>query len=229
MLYWLLKYVIVGPVVRVLFRPDVSGGHHVPASGPVIIASNHLTFVDSIFLPLAVSRPMAFPAKIEYFRGRGLKGLVARAFFTGTGQIPMDRGGGRAAVASLGLGEAVLRNGGIFGIYPEGTRSPDGRLHKGKTGVARLALATGAPVIPVALLNLDEIQPPGRRWPRIRRVRIRFGEPLDFSRYAGMTRDRHVVRAVTDEIMYEIMRLSGREYIDVYAQRAKHATLDKAA
>ena len=148
MLYWLLKYVLVGPPVRVLFRPSVSGGSHVPESGPVIIAANHLSFVDSIFLPLAVRRRMTFPAKIEYFRGRGLRGLVARLFFTGIGQIPMDRAGGRAALASLDLGAAVLRGGGVFGIYPEGTRSPDGRLHRGRTGVARLALETGAPVYP---------------------------------------------------------------------------------
>lgn len=229
MLYWLLKYVVLGPVLRALFRPVVSGAAHVPSSGPVIVAANHLSFVDSIFLPIVVPRRMTFPAKIEYFRGHGIRGLLARLFFKGTGQIPIDRAGGRAALASLNLGAAVLRGGGVFGIYPEGTRSPDGRLHRGKTGVARLALTTGAPVVPVALLNLDEIQPPGRRVPRIRRVRIRFGEPLDFSRYAGMATDRHVIRAATDEIMYEIMRLSGREYVDKYAQRAKSTPLDRAA
>jgi 1-acyl-sn-glycerol-3-phosphate acyltransferase len=230
MFYWLLKYVIVGPIVHLLWRPTVSGADNMPATGPVIVAANHLTFVDSIFLPLVVPRHVTFPAKIEYFRGRGLRGLAARLFFTGAGQIPIDRAGGRAALASLERGAAVLRAGGVFGIYPEGTRSPDGRLHRGKVGVARLALSTGAPVVPVALMNLDEIQPRGRRLPRIRRVHIRFGEPLDFSRYAGLARDKHVVRAVTDEIMYEIMRLSGREYVDVYAQRhASAAPLKRAA
>jgi len=164
---------------------------------------------------------MTFTAKVEYFRGRGLRGLLARLFFAGTGQIPLDRAGGRTALASLDQGADVLRAGGVLGFYPEGTRSPDGRLHRGRPGVARLALSTGARVVPVALLNLDEIQPPGRRLPRIRRARIRFGEPLDFSRYAGLSGDRHVTRAVTDEIMYEIMRLSGREYVDVYAHRVK--------
>ncbi|HET6214090.1 MAG TPA: lysophospholipid acyltransferase family protein [Micromonosporaceae bacterium] len=221
MLYWLLKYVLVGPAMRVLFRPQVSGAGHVPASGPVILAANHLSFMDSIVLPLAVRRRVTFPAKIEYFRGRGLRGVIVRLFFAGTGQVPLDRSGGRSALASLDSGADILRAGGVFGIYPEGTRSPDGRLHRGKVGVARLALTTGASVVPVALLNLDEIQPPGHRLPRIRRVRICFGEPLDFSRYAGLQRDRHIARAVTDEIMYEIMRLSGREYVDVYAQRVK--------
>jgi 1-acyl-sn-glycerol-3-phosphate acyltransferase len=221
MFYWLLKYVLVGPIVWVLFRPEVTGAGNVPASGPVIVAANHLSFVDSIFLPIVVRRRMTFSAKIEYFRGRGLRGLLARLFFAGTGQIPMDRAGGRGALASLDQGAAVLRAGRVLGFYPEGTRSPDGRLHRAKPGIAHLALSTGAPVVPVALLNLDEIQPPGRRLPRIRRVRIRFGEPLDFSRYAGLSRDRHVIRAVADEVMYELMRLSGREYVDVYAQRIK--------
>ncbi len=221
MLYWLLRYVIVGPVVKLVFRPEVSGAHLVPVRGPVIIAANHLSFLDSVFLPVAMRRRMTFPAKVEYFRMRGPLGVAARLFFRGTGQIPIDRSSGRAAMAALDMGTEILRGGGVFGIYPEGTRSPDGRLHRGKTGVGRLALMSGAPVVPVALMNLDEIQPRGRFLPRIGRVRIRFGEPLDFSRYAHLARDRHVVRAVTDEIMYEIMQLSGREYVDVYAQRVK--------
>jgi 1-acyl-sn-glycerol-3-phosphate acyltransferase len=223
LLYWLLKHVILGPWLRLVFRPKVEGLEHVPDEGPVIIASNHLSFADSIFMPLMVKRKVTFPAKSEYFTGRGLKGWLVKMFFVGTGQVPIDRSGGRAARVALEVGLRILQEGGIFGIYPEGTRSPDGRLYRGKTGVARLALESGAPVVPVAMLNMDEIQPPGKIWPKLRRVRIRFGAPLDFSRYAGMAGDRFIERAVTDEIMYELMVLSGREYIDMYAQKAKSA------
>ncbi|GIJ31720.1 lysophospholipid acyltransferase family protein [Verrucosispora sp. WMMD703] len=221
MLYWLLKYVLLGPLLRLIFRPQVEGLHHVPATGPVILASNHLSFSDSIFTPLIVPRKVTFVAKAEYFTGRGIKGWLTKMFFTGTGTIPVDRSGGRAARAALDTQLKVLRAGGIAGIYPEGTRSPDGRLYRGKTGVARLALESGAPVVPVVMLNLDEIQPPGQLIPNLARVRIRFGPPLDFSRYAGLAGDRFVERAVTDEIMYELMELSGREYVDVYAQQLK--------
>ncbi|MEV6811237.1 lysophospholipid acyltransferase family protein [Micromonospora sp. NPDC051296] len=221
MLYWLLKYVILGPLLRLIFRPQVEGLHHVPATGPVILASNHLSFSDSIFTPLIVPRKVTFVAKAEYFTGKGIKGWLTKMFFTGTGTIPVDRSGGKAARAALDTQLTVLRAGGIAGIYPEGTRSPDGRLYRGKTGVARLALESGAPVVPVVMLNLDEIQPPGTIIPNLERVRIRFGPPLDFSRYAGLAGDRFVERAVTDEIMYELMELSGREYVDVYAQKLK--------
>ncbi|HET8660421.1 MAG TPA: lysophospholipid acyltransferase family protein [Micromonosporaceae bacterium] len=222
MLYWLLKYVLLGPWLKMIFLPRVEGGEHVPEAGCAILASNHLSFSDSIFMPLMVKRRVTFVAKAEYFTGRGLKGWLIRMFFVGTGTIPVDRSGGRAAQAALDTGLRILHEGGLFGIYPEGTRSPDGRLYRGKTGVARLALESGAPVIPVAMLNADEIQPPGKIIPKIRRVRIRFGRPLDFSRYAGMAGDRFVERAVTDEIMYELMELSGREYIDIYAQKVKN-------
>ncbi|NJP33452.1 lysophospholipid acyltransferase family protein [Micromonospora thermarum] len=221
MLYWLLKYVILGPLLKLIFRPQVEGLHHVPGTGPVILASNHLSFSDSIFTPLIVPRKVTFVAKAEYFTGKGIKGWLTKMFFVGTGTIPVDRSGGRAARAALETQLKVLRAGGVAGIYPEGTRSPDGRLYRGKTGVARLALESGAPVVPVVMLNLDEIQPPGKIIPKVQRVRIRFGPPLDFSRYAGMAGDRFVERAVTDEIMYELMELSGREYVDMYAQKAK--------
>ena len=221
LLYWLLKYVILGPWLRLVFRPDVQGRDNVPDVGPAIIASNHLSFSDSIFMPLMVKRKVTFVAKAEYFTGKGIKGWLIKQFFVGTGTIPVDRSGGRAAQAALDTQLRVLSEGNLAGIYPEGTRSPDGRLYRGKTGVARLALVSGAPVIPVVMLNADEIQPPGKVIPKIKRVRIRFGAPLDFSRYAGMSGDRFVERAVTDEIMYELMELSGREYVDVYAQKVK--------
>jgi 1-acyl-sn-glycerol-3-phosphate acyltransferase len=227
-LYWLLKYILLGPWLRAVFRPQVEGRENVPETGPAIIASNHLSFSDSIFMPLMVRRKVTFVAKAEYFTGRGLKGWLVKMFFVGTGTIPVDRSGGRAAQAALETQLRVLREGKLAGIYPEGTRSPDGRLYRGKTGVARLALESGAPVIPVVMLNADEIQPPGKMLPRIKRVKIRFGRPLDFTRYAWMAGDRFVERAITDEIMYELMELSGREYVDVYAQKVK-SQLTKAA
>jgi 1-acyl-sn-glycerol-3-phosphate acyltransferase len=223
MLYWLLKYVILGPLLKLIFRPQVEGRENVPDDGPAIIASNHLSFSDSIFMPLMVKRRVTFVAKAEYFTGKGMKGWLTKMFFVGTGCIPVDRSGGRAAQAAIDTGMRVLHEGNIFGIYPEGTRSPDGRLYRGKTGVARMALESGAPVIPVAMLNSDEIQPTGQIIPNLRRPRIVFGRPLDFSRYHGMSGDRFIERAVTDEIMYELMQLSGREYIDIYAQKAKTA------
>jgi 1-acyl-sn-glycerol-3-phosphate acyltransferase len=226
--YWLLKYVVLGPPLRVLFRPDVRGLSNVPTSGPVILACNHLSFSDSIFTPLLVDRRVTFVAKAEYFTGKGIKGRLMRWFFSGTGTIPVDRSGGKAAQAALDTLLRVLRDGGIAGIYPEGTRSPDGRLYRGKTGVARLALESGAVVVPVALLNTDEIQPTGTLIPKIKRVRMRFGTPLDFSRYADSRGERFVERAITDEIMYELMALSGRPYVDVYAASLKTAGLQTA-
>jgi 1-acyl-sn-glycerol-3-phosphate acyltransferase len=227
MLYWVLKYIVLGPLLRLIFRPHVEGRRHLPRRGAAILASNHLSFSDSIFMPLVVRRKVTFVAKQEYFTGKGLKGRLKRAFFVGTGTIPVDRSGGQAARAAIDTGLRVLRGGRLFGIYPEGTRSPDGRLYRGKTGVARLALESGVPIIPVAMLNADEIQPIGKIIPRIRRVRIRFGKPLDFSRYAGMAGDRFVERAMTDEIMYELMVLTGREYVDVYAAQVKPSPADR--
>ncbi|MET8084448.1 lysophospholipid acyltransferase family protein [Micromonospora sp. NPDC005237] len=221
MLYWLLKYVLLGPLLKLIFRPQVEGLRNVPATGPVILASNHLSFFDSIFIPLIVARRVTFVAKAEYFTGKGIKGWFMKMFFVGTGTIPVDRSGGQAARAALDTQLRVLRAQGVAGIYPEGTRSPDGRLYRGKTGVARLALESGAVVVPVAMLNADELQPPGRLLPRVGQVRVCFGAPLNFSRYAGLAGDRFVERAVTDEVMYELMELSGREYVDIYAQKLK--------
>ncbi len=223
MFYWLLKYIVLGPILKLIFRPQVEGRDLVPRHGAAIIASNHLSFCDSIFMPLMVRRKVTFVAKAEYFTGKGIKGFLIKSFFVGTGTIPVDRSGGRAAQAAMDTGLRILRSGQLFGIYPEGTRSPDGRLYKGKTGVARLALESGAPVIPVAMLNSDIVQPTGKILPKVMRVKIRFGQPMDFSRYAGQAGDRFVERAMTDEIMYELMELSGREYVDMYAAKVKAA------
>ncbi len=216
-----MKRIIVGPLVNLLFRPWVKGMDNIPATGPAVLVSNHLSFSDSIFLPLAVPRPVVFLAKSEYFTGKGIKGKLTAAFFRLTNQLPMDRSGGAASATSLSAGEEVLRSGSLLGIYPEGTRSPDGKLYRGKTGVAKLILATGVPVIPVAMIGTDKVQPIGRRIPNIRRIGIIVGEPMDFSRYKGLGDDRFVQRSVTDEIMYELMRLSGQEYVDVYASSVK--------
>jgi 1-acyl-sn-glycerol-3-phosphate acyltransferase len=219
--YWVVKAILY-PFLRLVFRPWAEGTGHVPREGPAIIASNHLSFSDHFFAPLLLPRKVVYLAKAEYFTGRGVKGLISKAFFRGVGQIPVDRSGGEASERALRTGLRVLRSGGLLGIYPEGTRSPDGRLYRGKTGVARLALETGAPVIPCAMIGTFELMPPGKPLPRLRlRPGTRFGEPLDFSRYRGLEGDRLVLRAVTDEIMYAVMNLSGQEYVDEYAQRAK--------
>jgi 1-acyl-sn-glycerol-3-phosphate acyltransferase len=219
--YWLLKRIILGPVLHAVFRPWVRGEEHVPETGGAILASNHLSFSDSIFLPLVLRRRVTFLAKADYFTGRGLKGRLTAGFFKGVGQLPIDRSGGRASEAALETGLKVLRRGDVLGLYPEGTRSPDGRLYRGKTGVARMALEAGVPVIPVAMIGTREVQPIGKKLPRIRRIGIRFGPPLDFSRYEGLAGDRFVERSMTDEIMYELMQLSGQEYVDLYAAKVK--------
>jgi 1-acyl-sn-glycerol-3-phosphate acyltransferase len=219
--YWFLKRVILGPILRVVYRPWAEGLEHVPATGPAIVASNHLSFSDSLFMPLVVPRRVTFLAKSDYFTGRGIKGWLTRVFFRGIGQVPVDRAGGKASEAAIGAGLKILGRGDLLGIYPEGTRSPDGRLYRGKTGVARMALEAKVPVIPVAMIDTEKMQPPGRLIPRIMRPGLRFGKPLDFSRYEGMEEDRYVLRSVTDEIMYALMDLSGQEYVDAYAQRAK--------
>ncbi|MGB8649677.1 MAG: lysophospholipid acyltransferase family protein [Mycobacteriales bacterium] len=220
MFYWVVK-VILTPILRTLFRPWVEGGEHVPTEGAAILASNHLSFSDSIFLPLVVTRRVTFLAKSDYFTGKGVKGKLTKGFFAGVGQVPIDRSGGAASEAALVTAKRILAEGNLLGLYPEGTRSPDGRLYRGKTGVARMALEAGVPVIPVAMINTDVVQPTGKKIPKLGRVGVRIGEPLDFSRYAGMEGDRFVLRSITDEIMYELMLLSGQEYVDTYATKAK--------
>lgn len=221
MFYWLVK-AILAPMLRLVFRPWAKGTQYVPRTGPAIIASNHLSFSDHFFAPLPLPRKVVFLAKSEYFTGRGLKGLFSRAFFSSVGQIPVDRSGGEASERALATGLRVLAGGHLLGIYPEGTRTPDGRLFRGKTGVARLALEARVPVIPCAMIGGFEFQPPGRITPRLAiRPGVMFGPPLDFSRYYGLENDRIVLRAVTDEVIYNIMKLSGQEYVDEYAQGHK--------
>jgi 1-acyl-sn-glycerol-3-phosphate acyltransferase len=219
--YWFLKWTL-GASLRVIFRPKVVGLENVPAHGGAIIASNHLSFSDSFFAPLVIpGRKVTFMAKAEYFNRRGVKGTLSRWFFRGIGQLSVDRSGGKASASGLRTGLEVLQAGELLGIYPEGTRSPDGRLYRGRTGVARMVLEAAVPVIPCAMVNTDRLQPPGHLVPKVVRPTVRFGKPLDFSRYAGMESDRLVLRAITDEIMYELMRLSGQEYVDIYATKAK--------
>jgi 1-acyl-sn-glycerol-3-phosphate acyltransferase len=220
-LYWFLKWIAIGPWLKLVFRPHIEGAENVPASGPAILASNHLSYADWLFMPLTLPRRVTFVAKAEYFTTPGLKGWFQRKFFSGAGQVPIDRSGASAAEGALSSARQILGDGDLFGIYPEGTRSHDGRLYRGKTGVARLALETGVPVVPVAVLGTDVVAPPGKKFGTFTRPGVRFGKPLDFSRYEGMENDRYILRAITDEIMYEIMQLSGQEYVDMYATRAK--------
>ena len=228
MFYWFLKWIALGPLLKLVFRPTVEGIDNVPDEGPVILASNHLSYADWLFMPLTLDRKVTFVAKAEYFTTPGFKGWLQKLFFTGAGQVPIDRTSGDAASGALVTAKRVLAGGDMFGIYPEGTRSHDGRLYRGKTGVARLALETGVPVIPTAVVGTDVVAPPGRRFGRFTRPVVRFGAPLDFSRYEGMENDRYILRSVTDEIMYEIMRLSGQEYVDMYASKAKDLDKEKA-
>jgi len=226
--YWVLKHVLLGPVITKIFRPIQEGGEYVPDTGAAIIASNHLSFADWLFMPLALDRRITFVAKADYFTRAGFKGWFQKRFFAGTGQVPIDRSGGRASESALRAGLKVLQRGELFGIYPEGTRSHDGRLYKGRTGVARLALLSGAPVIPSAIIGTDVIAPPGKIITKIVSPTVKFGEPLDFTRYEGMSEDRFILRSITDEIMYAIMELSGQEYVDMYAPAAKEAAAREA-
>ena len=206
------------PFLMILFRPKVKGLRNVPGTGPVIIASNHLSFSDSIFMPLVVPRKVTFLAKSEYFTSPGPKGLLKKLTFIALGQVPVDRSGGRRSEAALITGLKVLAEGKCLGIYPEGTRSPDGRLYKGRTGIARLAIESGAPIIPVAMFNTEKIQPTGTVVPKVMRVVMIFGEPMYFE---GDSTDLLYLRDVTDKIMATIQSLSGQEYVDTYATKAK--------
>jgi 1-acyl-sn-glycerol-3-phosphate acyltransferase len=220
--YYKLAQLTLGVALKIIFRPWAEGARNVPHKGAAIIASNHLSFADHFFGPLPLRRQVIYLAKSEYFTGRGLKGFISRAFFSALGQVPIDRSGGAASERAMRTGLRVLAEGNLLGIYPEGTRSPDGRLYRGKTGVARLALEAQVPVIPCAMINTFEFMPPGQTRPSFRiRPGVRYGEPLDFSRYYGMASDRRTLREVTDEIMRVIEKLSGQESVDLYAQTAK--------
>jgi len=221
MFYWLMKYVVIGPIVKAIWRPWIIGRRNVPAEGAAILASNHLSVMDSVFLPLLIDRPMSFLAKSDYFTGKGLKGWSTRMFMKATGQIPIDRSGGKASEASLNTGLQVLGRGDLLGIYPEGTRSPDGQLYRGRTGLARMALEARVPVVPVVMVDTETMLPIGRTIPRVVRVGVVIGEPLDFSRFIGMEGDRYILRSVTDEIMVALQRLGEQQYDDVYASTVK--------
>lgn len=221
MWYWLFKFIFMGPLLSLLGRPKVEGLDYIPRSGPVILASNHLAVADSFYLPLVVSRRITFLAKSEYFTGTGIKGWFQRWFYTVAGQVPIDRSDADSAQAALTTAARVLGEGKLLGMYPEGTRSPDGRLYKGKTGLARVALETGVPVIPVAMIGTDVVNPPGSKMWRFGRVTVKLGKPMDFSRFEGLAGNRFIERAVIDEVMYELMRLSGQEYVDLYAADIK--------
>ncbi|OAR27211.1 acyl-phosphate glycerol 3-phosphate acyltransferase [Streptomyces sp. ERV7] len=221
MLYYVLKYAVLGPLLRLLFRPRIEGLEHIPDEGPAIVAGNHLSFSDHFLMPVMLKRRITFLAKQEYFTGPGVKGRLTAAFFRAVGQIPVDRSGKEAGQAAIREGLGVLSKDELLGIYPEGTRSHDGKLYKGKVGVAVMALRAQVPVIPCAMVGTFEIQPPGQVMPKIRRVTIRFGAPLDFSRYTGMENEKAVLRAATDELMYKILELSGQEYVDRYAADVK--------
>ena len=221
MFYWLLKWVLLGPLLKLIFRPWAEGTENVPEEGGAILASNHLSYSDWLFMPLTIPRRVTFVAKAEYFTTPGIKGWLQKTFFSGAGQVPIDRSSGSAAAGAIATGLRILGSGELFGIYPEGTRSHDGRLYKGRTGVAVMALKAQVPVIPCAMIGTFEAQPPGKVIPNIHPVTIRFGKPLDFSRYAGMENEKAILRAITDEIMYAILSLSEQEYVDEYAAVAK--------
>jgi 1-acyl-sn-glycerol-3-phosphate acyltransferase len=216
--YWLLKHILLGPLLRLIYRPKADGVDNVPATGAAILAPNHLSFIDSLFIPLLTKRRLVYIGKADYFDK-----WRTRWFVKAVGVIPVRREGGSAGEAAIQTGIRLLREGHLIAIYPEGTRSPDGRLYRGKTGVARMALEAQVPVIPVAVEGTDEIMPIGMRFPRTipGRVRVQFGRPLRFDRHYDTPKDRFVLRSVTDEIMYEIMMLSGQEYVDEYALKVK--------
>jgi 1-acyl-sn-glycerol-3-phosphate acyltransferase len=215
--YWTLKYVLLGPLLKGVYRPRAKGVGNIPRSGPFILAANHISFVDSLFMPLLCPRPVVFLGKADYFEK-----ARTRWFFQGVNMIPVRREGGSAGEAAIQAGIEALRQGRVVGIYPEGTRSPDGRLYRGKTGVARMALEARVPVIPVAIRGTDEVMPLDSKLPRLSgKVVVEYGKPLRFVRYYDRARDRFVLRSVTDEIMYEIMMMSGQEYVDEYASKVK--------
>jgi 1-acyl-sn-glycerol-3-phosphate acyltransferase len=217
-LYWFLKSFVVAPVLRLLFRPHVEGEEHIPRTGPVILAINHLAAIDSFFIPILLRRRISFLAKSQYFTGKGVIGFLTKHFLLGVGQLPIDRSGGTASANSLNSGLKALAEGNVLGIYPEGTRSPDGRLYRGKTGIARMALTAGVPVVPISIQGTTKIRP----FPLRATIRVMIGDPIDFTRFEGFDNDRLILRSVTDEVIYEILQLGEQEYVDVYASTIKN-------
>lgn len=217
MLYDFLKRFAVRPLLRIFFKIEIQGLHNVPESGGAILASNHLSVSDSVFLPASLERSVIFLAKDDYFNGKGIKGRFVAWFFRSINQLPMDRSGGKKSAASLASANVALAEGKLLGIYPEGTRSPDGRLYRAKLGVAKLALETGVPVIPIAMINTNKVQPIGQRIPHPGRVGIKIGKPLNFSHLQDEASNPVVMREVADEIRKAINVLSGQIYADVYA------------
>jgi 1-acyl-sn-glycerol-3-phosphate acyltransferase len=214
---------IVPPLLRAIWRPHVIGLENLPRSGPLILASNHQSFIDSVVIPAVTPRPVNFLAKSDYFEGRGIKGRLVKEWFVTFGALPVDRDDSRAAIASLDTALGVLSAGGAFGIYPEGTRSRDGRLYRGRTGVAQLALTSGAPIVPVGLIDTDRLQPVGSNRPRLVRVTVKFGEPIDVrGRYDGVPPGK-ARREITDTVMDAIAKLTGQEPAGVYNDRAPDA------
>lgn len=213
----------LAPALRAVYRPDVTGLEHLPTHGPVIVAANHISFADEFFTPLAARRQIFYFAKAEYFTTPGLRGKVMAAFFQGMAQVPVARADMRSAAAVIDIGVEVLASGKALGIYPEGTRSPDGRLHKFRTGVARVALRSGAPVVPVGLVGTRDVQPPNsRRWHRAD-VAVHFGAPMTFGHLAAQERSSRVLREVTEQVRGAIQSLSGQEYVDTYGSNVKAA------
>ncbi|MFI0243141.1 lysophospholipid acyltransferase family protein [Streptomyces sp. NPDC016845] len=224
---YMLARLLLAPLLRLIYRPVVRGRSNVPRRGPVILASNHLSFVDSIAIALLAPRPVHFLAKDTYFTGRGVKGALTRCFFAALGCVPVDRNAHRGARASLEAAQQVLMSNGAFGIYPEGSRSLDGHLHRGRTGVAWLALATGAPVIPVALTGTDRLLPVGRRLPRFHRITVTFGRPVDCPTHHAAMHPAQMRRATTDQIMSAIGDLSGQRYVPNYLNAPEEAPLSQ--
>jgi 1-acyl-sn-glycerol-3-phosphate acyltransferase len=234
MVQYQLSRIVAGPFLRGLWRPEVTGAEHVPETGGAILASNHLSILDSVFLPFVLKRPVTFTAKSEYFTSRHPAMRLMGTYLRATGQIPVDRDGARAAQQMLEGALALLRQGQLFGIYPEGTRSPDGRLYRARPGVGWLALNSGLPVIPVAMLGTDKVLPPGRSVPRLGKVRIRIGKPMTFGTEAAGAGGRpeapgKMRRAIADEVVRAIHELSGQEYVDMYASVRKEELAAEAA
>jgi 1-acyl-sn-glycerol-3-phosphate acyltransferase len=211
----------LAPALRAVYRPEITGASAIPASGAVILAANHISFADEFFTPLAARRQVVYFAKAEYFNTPGINGRLTSLFFTTLGHVPVERADTRAAASVIDVGVDVLKGGKALGIFPEGTRSPDGRLYKFRTGVARVALRSGAPVVPVGLVGTREVQPPGERMWHRAKVSVRFGEPLHFGHRAGEERSARVLREVTEIVRAAVQQLSGQDYVDQYANSAR--------